>query len=83
MEFIHFASKGLDATQYALNPGRLMEDCGCGDVDLVLLAAGEHLFSYEDNNNARNMFWRTLPALPPRRPAFGAPCFLDIRALPG
>lgn len=62
VEFIHFASKGLDATQYALNPGRLMEDCGCGDVDLVLLAAGEHLFSYEDNNNARNMFWRTLPA---------------------
>ncbi len=56
VEFVHFASKSKEASDYALNPGQFLDDCGCGSVDLVLLAAGEHLFSYSDNNNARNLF---------------------------
>ena len=62
VEFVHFSARDKDPLQYALYPQRLLEDSGCDDADLILLASGEHLFSYADNPNHRNLFWRTLPA---------------------
>ena len=45
---------------------------GLDAADLIVLAAGEHLFQYEAEPNRRNLFWRTLPAFAAR--AHGKPC---------
>lgn len=51
------------ATQYLLEPNRFLRDSGCMDVDVVLLASGEHLFDYTHSENNKNLFWRVLPAI--------------------
>nr|WP_314085251.1 polysaccharide pyruvyl transferase family protein [uncultured Shinella sp.] len=51
------------ATQYLLEPNRFLRDSGCLDVDVVLLASGEHLFDYTHSENSKNLFWRILPAI--------------------
>lgn|GEM_PF-5878864 len=62
------------ALVYQADPARFLKDCDLEDVDLVLLASGEHLFSYEDQQNLRSLYWRTLPALSAK--ALKKPCFL-------
>lgn len=51
------------ALDYLAVPTRFFEDCGVKDCDLVVLASGEHLFAYQENQNIRSLYWRTLPAL--------------------
>jgi polysaccharide pyruvyl transferase WcaK-like protein len=51
------------ATLYLLEPNRFLRDSGCSDVDIVLLASGEHLFDYVHGENSKNLFWRILPAV--------------------
>jgi glycosyltransferase involved in cell wall biosynthesis/polysaccharide pyruvyl transferase WcaK-like protein len=70
--FIHFRSHGERAAHYLSEPGRLLAETGVEDADLVLLAAGEHLFDYGNGENATNLFWRTLPAY--AAAAAGKPC---------
>jgi glycosyltransferase involved in cell wall biosynthesis/polysaccharide pyruvyl transferase WcaK-like protein/SAM-dependent methyltransferase len=70
--FIHFRSHGERAAHYLSEPGRLLAETGVADADLVLLAAGEHLFDYGNGENATNLFWRTLPAY--AAAAAGKPC---------
>lgn len=59
---------------YLSNPGQVLLDCGMDDVDLIVLASGEHLFAYADNPNTRALYWRTLPALAAK--AAGKRCVL-------
>ncbi|MGH8243485.1 MAG: glycosyltransferase, partial [Steroidobacteraceae bacterium] len=66
VEFTHFAAYDSYAPRYALDPGRFLDECGAGDADLVVLAAGEHLFQYADYSNHKNLFWRSLPAFAAR-----------------
>lgn len=59
---IMVATEVADADEYAVDPARWLETCEVEDADLIVLAAGEHLFSYAGHPNERNLFWRTLPA---------------------
>lgn len=62
------------ALTYLSNPAQFLLDCDMDDVDLVVLASGEHLFAYESNGNTRALYWRTLPALAAK--AAGKRCLL-------
>jgi glycosyltransferase involved in cell wall biosynthesis/polysaccharide pyruvyl transferase WcaK-like protein len=66
VRLIQASSSDADALNYAMDPGRWLKDCGVEDADLIVLAAGEHLFSYEANPNSRSLFWRILPAFAAR-----------------
>lgn len=57
-----FKSHSSKALAYVADPSRLFADCGIEPPDLVVLSAGEHLFSYRSNENVANLFWRLLPA---------------------
>lgn len=59
---------------YHAQPQQLLEESETGDCDLVVLAAGEHLFGYRNADNSQNLYWRTLPALAAR--VAGKPCLL-------
>ena len=59
---------------YQASPGKFLQDCGVEDADLVLLASGEHLFSYEEQPNLRSLYWRTLPAFSAK--TLGKPCVM-------
>lgn len=62
------------ALAYLSNPAQFLRDCDMDDVDLVVLASGEHLFAYESNRNTRALYWRSLPALAAK--AAGKRCLL-------
>lgn len=66
VRLVEVSSADKDALDYAIDPARWLRHCGVEDADLVVLAAGEHLFSYADNDNLRSLFWRTLPAFAAR-----------------
>ena len=51
------------ALRYLSNPSAFLKHCGAQDSDLIILASGEHLFSYNNNYNIDAIFWRTLPIL--------------------
>jgi glycosyltransferase involved in cell wall biosynthesis/polysaccharide pyruvyl transferase WcaK-like protein/uncharacterized coiled-coil protein SlyX len=74
VEFVHMRTTPRRAPHYALNPGTFLKDTGTEAADLIVLAAGEHLFQYETEPNRRNLFWRTLPAFAAR--ACGKPCLM-------
>lgn len=59
---------------YQASPEKFLQDCGVEDADLVLLASGEHLFSYQNQPNLRSLYWRTLPAFSAK--ALGKPCVM-------
>lgn len=60
---------------YQADPSQFLRDCGVDDFDLILLASGEHLFSYEDQFNYRSLYWRTLPAFAAK--SSGKPCLIS------
>ncbi|MEZ4820490.1 MAG: polysaccharide pyruvyl transferase family protein [Bdellovibrionota bacterium] len=49
--------------RYLSAPDEFLKDHGAEEADLIVLSSGEHLFSYQENLNKRNLFWRLLPAL--------------------
>lgn len=59
---------------YQTDPNRFLVDCGVDDYDLILLASGEHLFSYNEQHNSRSLYWRTLPAFAAK--SSGKPCLM-------
>ena len=59
---IDISTDGAKTRNYAMNPENWLKHCEVSDADLVVLAAGEHLFSYTAKENFDNLFWRTLPA---------------------
>ena len=71
-EFAHVRGDPRHAVRYALDPGAFLAEAGLETADLIVLAAGEHLFQYEAEPNRRNLFWRTLPAFAAR--TLGKPC---------
>lgn len=73
-DWVIYRTSFRHALVYQADPARFLKDCGLEDVDLVLLASGEHLFSYEDQQNLRSLYWRTLPALSAK--ILKKPCFL-------
>ena len=66
-ELIHVRGDPRHAVRYALDPGAFLVEAGLDDADLIVLAAGEHLFQYETEPNRRNLFWRALPAFAARK----------------
>lgn len=62
----HFDGIGSRALEYAVNPDRFLEISGSADADLIVLAAGEHLFQYSGGENQKSLFWRILPAFAAR-----------------
>lgn len=62
VDFVHFRADDKLAPGYVLDAGQFLDDCGARDAELVVLAAGEHLFHYAEHDNFKNLFWRTLPA---------------------
>jgi glycosyltransferase involved in cell wall biosynthesis/polysaccharide pyruvyl transferase WcaK-like protein len=70
----HVASSNARASQLASDPSGWLAECGVADADMIVLAAGEHLFSYADNSNDHNLFWRTLPAFAAWQT--GKPCLM-------
>lgn len=58
----HVGIQNDRADIYLERPLRFFADCGIAPPECVLLASGEHLFDYGDGENARNLFWRLLPA---------------------
>ncbi len=48
---------------YIFNPSLFLKDCNAENSELIILASGEFLFSYNDNKNIKNLFWRTLPII--------------------
>ncbi len=69
-----FHPEPAEAARYALDPGALLDTVGAADSDLVVLAAGEHLFRYAGAENETALFWRLLPAFAAR--ARGRRCVL-------
>lgn len=67
VRLVEVSDSDISGVDMALDPERWLDHCGVADADLVVLAAGEHLFSYEGNENPRNLFWRTLPAFAARQ----------------
>lgn len=63
LSFSHFVAGDKKALDYQTNPARLLDDCGAGDADLIVLASGEHIFRYAKEENTKNLFWRMLPVL--------------------
>ncbi len=52
--------------RYLARPGRFLADLGLSDCDALLLASGDHLFSYSAHRRDPNdidLVWRLLPAL--------------------
>lgn len=66
INFINITDADQNPVRFALDPVSWLDTCGVAGADLLVLAAGEHLFSYAGNANERNLFWRTLPALAAR-----------------
>jgi glycosyltransferase involved in cell wall biosynthesis/polysaccharide pyruvyl transferase WcaK-like protein len=62
VDFVHFRADDKLAPGYVLDAGQFLDDCGATDAELLVLAAGEHLFHYAEHDNFKNLFWRTLPA---------------------
>lgn len=53
-------------SRYLAKPTRFLTDTGLGDCDTLLLASGDHLFSYSAHRRDPNdidLVWRLLPAL--------------------
>lgn len=73
-EWTIFRTSFRHIVDYQASPGRFLQDCGVEDADLVLLASGEHLFSYEAQPNLRSLYWRTLPAFSAK--SLGKPCVM-------
>lgn len=61
--YTHFNGDAERSIDYSLDPGQFMEECQADDSDLVVVAAGEHIFDYKGKDNSKNLFWRTLPVL--------------------
>ncbi|MCQ4299673.1 polysaccharide pyruvyl transferase family protein [Pseudomonas songnenensis] len=62
-EFYSINTSASAALRYANNCELFVEDFGFGDCDLVFINGGEHFFSYAENANWHNLFWRAIPAL--------------------
>ena len=62
VNFINFRSHGSKAVKFIFNPESFLEEVGAKEADLILLNAGEHLFCYQEVDNRKSFFWRTLPA---------------------
>lgn len=67
VRLVEVSDSDVSGVDMALEPERWLDHCGVAEADLIVLAAGEHLFSYEGNANPRNLFWRTLPAFAARQ----------------
>lgn len=67
VRLVEVSDSEVSGIDMALDPQRWLAHCGVADADMIVLAAGEHLFSYEGNENPRNLFWRTLPAFAARQ----------------
>ena len=52
---------------YVSDTDAFLDACGARDADLVLVNSGEHLFSYDNGENADSLFWRTLPVYAAKR----------------
>lgn len=74
VEFVHVRRWPRRAPHYALDPGAFLTETDADAADLIVLAAGEHLFQYSDEPNRRNLFWRTLPAFAAQ--ARAKPCLM-------
>ncbi|KZL17219.1 MULTISPECIES: polysaccharide pyruvyl transferase family protein [unclassified Pseudovibrio] len=61
VQVTNFSTKNTSALEYALDPALLLKNTETLDADLIVIAAGEHLFSYKDEDNFEVLFWRTLP----------------------
>jgi len=59
----NFTPSPLKALKYLSDPADFLKHCGAQDADLIVMASGEHLFSYIENENIDSLFWRTLPVL--------------------
>jgi len=73
-EWIIFRTSFRHIVDYQASPGKFLKDCAVEDADLVLLASGEHLFSYEAQPNLRSLYWRTIPAFSAK--SLGKPCVM-------
>ncbi|MDP5211234.1 polysaccharide pyruvyl transferase family protein [Microbulbifer sp. 2205BS26-8] len=51
------------ALKFLSDPRTFLEHCGAQNADLIILASGEHLFSYKHHHNIDAIFWRSLPIL--------------------
>lgn len=69
-----FKAAAENALPYLVDPAQLLSDCGAADSDLIVLASGEHLYSYAHGENADGLFWRILPALAAK--VAGKSCYL-------
>lgn len=59
----HLTANPLRGFDYLADPALFLRDCGLDVMpDVILLAAGEHLFDYGNGENAKSLFWRVLPA---------------------
>lgn len=58
----YFDSHSSRMKPYLDDPATFFADCGIERPEVVLLAAGEHLFDYGNGENYKSLFWRTLPA---------------------
>lgn len=67
VRLVEVSDSEVSGIDMALDPERWLAHCGVANADMIVLAAGEHLFSYEGNENPRNLFWRTLPAFAARQ----------------
>ena len=62
IRFSSLKTHGEKAPLYLRSPEKFFEDAGGEDSDVILLSAGEHLFSYQHEENAKSLFWRVFPA---------------------
>ena len=62
IRFTSLKTHGEKATLYLRSPHLLLEEAGVTNADVILLSAGEHLFCYQHEENAKSLFWRTFPA---------------------
>ncbi|MDR2015801.1 MAG: polysaccharide pyruvyl transferase family protein [Azoarcus sp.] len=62
IRFTNFKTHGEKAPSYLRSPKLFFEEIGVMDADIILLNAGEHIFSYQHEENKTNLFWRIFPA---------------------
>ena len=63
VKFSFFNSDAEKSLYYNFHPSQFLTDCGVADADLIVLAASEHFFHYSGGDNAKSIFWYSLPAL--------------------
>ncbi|MCZ0925755.1 polysaccharide pyruvyl transferase family protein [Vreelandella janggokensis] len=74
IQFSTIYTTAFNAIRYLREPKQFAVECDLASFDVVLINGGEHLFSYEANENWFNLFWRMLPLI--------SSSHLNIKAIP-